>query len=209
MSSHSGLCEHVPALQLADLDQGSYCAHVCAGGCSGPVAVSCRREGGVRQGGLSRPTLEPERVPPLRLGGPGLGRLRDPALDPLTWRCVWKEGQGGRREARLCVWGYGTREMRSFAESQPVPAPCHRGQHAECMGHVSNPDLAYGRSKGHVPTLSACLEPSTSTPGGHLSSGGLLLSTLRLREAGGAVPRALGWPGAWPCPQRRHPLPFR
>lgn len=44
--SHFGLCEHLPALQLAHLDQGGREAHVGAGGDSDPVAVSC--EGGGR-----------------------------------------------------------------------------------------------------------------------------------------------------------------
>lgn len=47
--SHLGFCEHLPALQLAHLDQGSHHAHVRAGSSSNLVAVSCGGgEGGMR-----------------------------------------------------------------------------------------------------------------------------------------------------------------
>lgn len=39
-ASHLGLCEHLPALQLSHLDQGSHHAHISTGGNSDPVAVS-------------------------------------------------------------------------------------------------------------------------------------------------------------------------
>ena len=47
--SHLGLCKHLPALQLAHLDQGGRNAHVRTGGSSNPVAVGCESgEAGVR-----------------------------------------------------------------------------------------------------------------------------------------------------------------
>lgn len=64
--SHLGLREHLPALQLAHLDQGGRHAHVHAGGGSDPVAVRC--EGGEGRSGtggaLRSATLK--RCPSLR-----------------------------------------------------------------------------------------------------------------------------------------------
>lgn len=77
---HLGRCKHLPALQLAHLEQCGHRAHVRAGGGSDPVAVSCQsQEGGVRRaGGSPTATREPTGMPfPRGLGGRGCGLLED------------------------------------------------------------------------------------------------------------------------------------